>query len=70
MAPGARSKFGTPMSVTGLSEANVAYCIEKSTSDIVGTFRRPPSDLPPGELCPLIMPLISRNSTHPQFRKQ
>jgi len=43
------------MSVTGLSEANVAYCIEKSTSDIVGTFRRPPSDLPPGELCPLIM---------------
>ena len=28
------------------------YCIEKSTCDIVGTFRHHRSDSAPGELCP------------------
>jgi len=28
------------------------YCIEESTCDIAGTFRRPHSDSAPEELCP------------------
>ena len=31
------------------------YCIEESTSDIVGTFRRPHIDSAPGKLCPLAL---------------
>jgi len=32
------------------------YCIEESSCDIVGTFRRP------GNFTPLVMPLMSRSS--------
>jgi len=34
------------------------YCIEESTCDIVGPFRRPHSDLAPGELCPHCLPSL------------
>jgi len=52
MAPGARSKFGAPMFEPDIFRKHL-YCIEKSTCDIIGTFRRPRSDSAPGELCPL-----------------
>jgi len=65
MAPGAKNKFGAPMvkpappwSKFGapMFEAELfpmQICwIEESTCDIVGTFRRPRSELAPGELCP------------------
>jgi len=39
MAPGARSKFGAPMFEPKLLPKQI-YCIEESTSDIFGTFRR------------------------------
>ena len=57
MAPGARSKF-----VASIFEPDIVrkqmYCIDKSTCDIVGAFRRPHGDSAPGELCPLF-PLIT-----------
>ena len=40
MAPGARSKSGAPMFETEVFRKHM-YCIEESTCDIVGTFRRP-----------------------------
>jgi len=57
MAPGAGSKFGAPMFEREVFRKQM-YCIEKSTCDIVGTFRRPHSDSAPGELCPLA-PLVT-----------
>jgi len=39
MAPGARSKFGASMFEPEVFR-NQMYCIEESTCDIVGTFRR------------------------------
>jgi len=51
MTPGARSKFGAPMFEPELFRKQI-YCVEESTSDIVGAFRRLRSDLAPGELCP------------------
>jgi len=62
MAPGARSNFGAPMFELEVFRKQM-YCIEESTCDIVGTFRRPHSDLAPGELCPpcplpLVTPLV------------
>jgi len=44
MAPGAGSKFGAPLLEPELFQKQM-HCIEESTCDIVGTFRRP------GELC-------------------
>jgi len=41
MAPGKRSKFGAPMIESEVFRKQM-YCIEESTCDIVGTFRRPP----------------------------
>ena len=40
MAPGARSKFSAPMFEPEVFWKQM-YCIEESTCDIVGTFRRP-----------------------------
>jgi len=40
MAPGARSKFGTPMFEPEIFRKHIS-CIEESTCDIVGTFRHP-----------------------------
>jgi len=45
MAPGARSKFGTPMFEPKAFPEQI-YCIEESTCDIVGPFRRPPQSFP------------------------
>jgi len=42
MAPGARSKFGTPMFEPKVFRKQM-YCDEESTYDIVGTFWRPRS---------------------------
>ena len=74
MAPGTRSKFGAPMFGLEFFWKQI-YCIEESTCDIVGTFRRPRShsaptaviwcphsDSAPGELrppCPLVTPLVA-----------
>ena len=41
------------------------YCIEVLL-DTVRTFRRPHSDLAPGELCPFVTPLITARSDAPQ----
>jgi len=49
MAPGARSKFGAPIFETEVFRKQM-YCIEESTCNIVGTFRRHHSDSAPGEL--------------------
>jgi len=58
MAPGARSKFGAPTFETEVFRKHM-FCIEQSTCDIVGAFRRHPrvvwrsrSDSMPGELRP------------------
>ena len=40
MAPGTRSKFGAPMFEPEVFRKQI-YCIEESSCDIVGTFRRP-----------------------------
>ena len=40
MAPGARSKFGTPIFESEVLWKQI-HCIEESTFDIVVTFRRP-----------------------------
>jgi len=40
MASGARNKFGAPMFEPEIFW-NQMYCMEESTCDIVGTFRRP-----------------------------
>jgi len=37
---------------------NRMYCIEESTCDIVGTFRRPRSHSAPGKLCPPCPPSL------------
>jgi len=50
MASGAKSKFGAPMFEFEVFRKE-KYCVEESTCDIVGTFRRPHSDSAPGELC-------------------
>jgi len=42
MATGARSKFGAPMLEPEVFRKQM-HCIEESTCDIVGTFRRPRS---------------------------
>jgi len=68
MVPGSRSKFGAAMFEPELFLKQI-YCIEESTRDIVGTFRRPPqsfeaprsdtlphSDSAPGELFPPCRP--------------
>jgi len=41
MAPGTGSKFGAPMFEPDVFRKQM-FCIEASTGDIVGTFRRPP----------------------------
>jgi len=64
MAPGARSKFSAPTFENEVFRKQI-YCIEESTCDIVGTFRRPlqtfgapHSDSAPGDLRPPF-PLIT-----------
>jgi len=49
MAPGARSKSGAPVFEFEVFRKQM-YCIEESTCDIVGAFRRPHSNSAPGEL--------------------
>jgi len=41
MVPGTGSKFGAPMFEPDVFRKQI-FCIETSTGDIVGTFRRPP----------------------------
>jgi len=67
MAPGARSKFGALIFEAEVFRKQM-YCIEESTCDIFGTFRRPTQSLGasivirrPGNrafLAPLVTPLI------------
>jgi len=67
MVPGERSKFGVPMFKLEVFRKQI-YFIEKSTCDIVGTFRRPPHSFGtlivirrPGNcasLAPLVTPLV------------
>jgi len=52
MAPGARSKFGAPILEPEVFRKEI-YCIEQSTCEIFGTFRRPHNDPALGELYPL-----------------
>ena len=67
MAPGATSKFGAPM-----FEPDVFWkqmdCIEKSTCDIVGTFRRPGNCAPfaPPRYAPLrnIVTVLATRNLH------
>ena len=64
MAPGTRRKLGAPILEPEVFRKQMC-CIEESTGDIAGIFRRPPrsdfaphSDLAPGKLCaPLVAPL-------------
>jgi len=50
MAPGARNKFDLPW--------EQMCCIEESTNDIVGTFRRPQVIRPPGHCAPIAIPSL------------
>jgi len=43
MTPRARSKFGAPIFETDLSEANVAYHVEKILVTLLGLFGTPQS---------------------------
>jgi len=64
MAPGTRSKFGkfgTPVFEPEVFRKQM-YCIEESTCDNVGTFRRSHSDLAPGELFPPCLPSLRRST--------
>jgi len=68
MAPGAGSKFGARMFEPEVFRKQMC-CIEESTCDIAGNFRRPPQSFgvrriaPP--LPPLVTPLlISQNKTN------
>jgi len=61
MAPGARSKLGTPVFEAELFTKQI-YCTEGSTCDIFGTFRRPHSDSAPGELYPPCPPRYALGS--------
>jgi len=51
MAPWARNKFGAPVFEPWVFRKQM-YCIEESTCDTVGAFRRSHSDSSSGELCP------------------
>jgi len=55
MAPRARSKFGAHMFEPEVFQKQM-YCVEESTCDIVGTFRRPHSDSTPGKCVPSLRP--------------
>jgi len=60
MAPGAINKFGSHMFESKAFHEQM-HCIEKSTCDVVGTFRRNPVIWRPGycaHLSPLDAPLI------------
>jgi len=64
MAPGARSKFGAAVFEPEVFRKKM-YCIEGSSSDIVGTFQRPPQSSGalivtrrPGNCVPLVTPLV------------
>ena len=48
---GKKRKFGAPMFEPEVFRKYM-YCIEESTCDIVGTFRRPPQCFGTRELCP------------------
>jgi len=49
--PGKETSLAPPMFEPEVFRKQM-YCIEESTCNIVGTFRRPRSDSAPGELCP------------------
>jgi len=57
----ARSKFGAPMFKPEVFWKRM-YCIEESTCNIVGTFRRPENCAP---LCPLVTPCRAHISVYP-----
>jgi len=59
MAPGPRHKFGAPVFEPEVFREQT-HCIEESACDIVGTFRRPHGDSPPGKLCPSCPHLLRR----------
>jgi len=66
MAPGARSKFGAPMLEPKIFRKRM-YCIEESTCDTVGTFRRDPHSFGapivircPGHCTPLVPSSLTR----------
>jgi len=46
MAPGTRSKFGAPMFELEIFRKQM-HCVEESTCDIFGIFRRPGNCVPP-----------------------
>jgi len=56
---GARSKFGAPMLELGVFRKQTC-CIEESTGDIAGTFRRPGNCL-----CPSLRPSLCSNWLKP-----
>jgi len=53
MAPGARSKFGSPVFEPEVFRKQM-YCIEESACDIVGTFGAPIVIRRPGNFTPLV----------------
>jgi len=55
MAPGAKTKFGALMFEPEIFRKQI-HCIEESTCDIFGTFRRPGNCAP---LAPLVTPLAT-----------
>jgi len=66
----ARSKFGVSLFEPEVCRKQM-NCIEESTCDIVGTFRRPYSDSAPEKLCPPCPPSLRSWSQHwiPDARK-
>ena len=61
MSPGARSKFGALVFEPKVFRKQM-FCIEESTGDMVGTFRRPRSDSAPGN-CVLLPPRCAPDHT-------
>ena len=49
------------------AEVNVQYCIEESTCDIVGTFRRPPQGFDALGIVPSLLPFVTPLTTCPNF---
>jgi len=56
MGPGARSKFGASVFEPEVFRKQL-YCIEESTCDIDGTFKRPSQSFGARGIVPLVAPL-------------